>query len=39
MIIIKFQTPIPYPKIFEISSINLLPLRWGRMKVGVDKGI
>jgi hypothetical protein len=28
----KFQT-----KIFEISSLNLLPLRWGRKKVGVDK--
>jgi hypothetical protein len=26
-----------YPKIFEISSLNLLPLRWGRKKVGVDK--
>jgi hypothetical protein len=26
-----------YPKIFEISLINLLPLGWGRMKVEVDK--
>jgi hypothetical protein len=34
----KFQISSKiYPKIFEISSLNLLPLRWGRKKVGVDK--
>jgi hypothetical protein len=26
-----------YPKIFEISPIFPLPLRWGRVRVGVDE--
>jgi hypothetical protein len=26
-----------YPKIFEISPLTPLPLRWGRARVGVDK--
>jgi len=27
----------PSPKIFEISPLDLLPLRGGRVRVGVDK--